>query len=917
MKPSIERAGLQKIREDLHFLMHAFRETLEGLGEEVVAASLPWIHEQAFVPEVGSPHEKPFIQAMSMSFQLLNMVEENAAAQFRRQLETAEGMAAIRGSWGETLSQWKEAGLNEEQMAELLPTLDIMPVLTAHPTEAKRVTVLAIHRELYLLLVKRENTVWAPSEQQALRTAIKALLERWWRTGEIYLEKPDLESERNNVMHYFTRVFPLALKQSDERLKAAWQEQDLNPQWLASPEAFPHLHFGSWVGGDRDGHPFVSADFTRTTLQMHRKAALGLLASALEELGAQLSLSGYAYATPARLQHALDQGVEAMGDEARQALARNPREPWRQWVNLMRLRLRHTAEFPSDEGQARPAALAYPEPAALRADLKTLRQSLQDVGAHALAETYVFPVERLVQCLGFHLARLDVRQNSQFHEKAVEQLLAAAGLAQTDFGSWEEAQRLEFLNQELTLARPFVVAGTSCGPEADKVLEYFHVIREYVQAHGHEGIGALIVSMTRSLSDLLVVYLFMREVGILHVPLQVVPLFETIGDLQASEGILGEFLAHPLTQQRLSGMAARVQEVMLGYSDSNKDGGILASRWNIFQAEQRLTAVASKQGVKLRFFHGIGGTISRGGGKVHRFLDSMPWGTLSGQIKLTVQGETIAQQYANLINATYNLEMLMAGVARQSMQPQLPGPPLEVPSEAMTHLAQLSFEHYRAFMDHPDFLTFFGQATPIDVLEQSKIGSRPSRRTGRRSLSDLRAIPWVFSWSQSRFNLTAWYGLGTALQALRREQPEAFAALKEAVHHWPFWTYTLIQVETNLLNADPEVMRAYADLVQETKAREELMRRVLEAHTTGLNEVAELLGAPAAVRRTTQLENVRLRGKALGALHALQLATLKTWRASRDTAADPAEAAPGQQDELLKQLLLLVNAVSGGLKHTG
>jgi phosphoenolpyruvate carboxylase len=370
---------------------------------------------------------------------------------------------------------------------------------------------------------------------------------------------------------------------------------------------------------------------------------------------------------------------------------------------------------------------------------------------------------------------------------------------------------------------------------------------------------------------------------------------------------------------------------MLGYSDSNKDGGILASRWHIYSAEGRLTAVAERHGVSLRFFHGTGGTISRGGGKLHRFLESMPDRSVHSGLRITVQGETIAQQYANRLTATYNLEMLLSGTLRQvalgrfcegaalgkeTLRPSNDWPnvwpnvwPLAWPHAAFEKLAALSWEQYRKLVEHPDFLTFFQQATPIDLLEHSKIGSRPARRTGKRTLADLRAIPWVFSWAQSRFHLTGWYGVGTALKRLNEEDNKSYVALQEVANRWPLLRYALIQVETNLLSADATVMQAYARMVNDEQVRATIMNLLLDEHAVGLAHIAAMLGGSAEERRETQLYNRAMRGSGLKALHALQIEYLQHWRAA-GPGSEPANAG-------LPVLLLLVNAISGGLRNTG
>ncbi|MEM7435198.1 MAG: phosphoenolpyruvate carboxylase [Myxococcota bacterium] len=898
-KEDLAAEGLEQIGGDLRYAIGSFSEALAELGETGVAASLPW----AVDTETEAEQTDGAIQALSMSFQLLNAVEENSAVHFRQGLEREFGVPSIRGSWGETFAKWAAAGISEGEMASLLPTISLRAVLTAHPTEAKRVTVLALHRELHQLLADKRDAL-TPIEEAMHREALKTLLERWWRTGEVYLEKPDIEAERNNVLHYLSHVFPRVLRASDERLKQSWLAMGFDPHALHEPESYPKLRFGSWVGGDRDGHPYVLAEVTRATLALHRSAALQLIHESLHRLAAQLSLSAISNPVPDALTNAIEAATRDLGPAADYAIRRNPNEPWRQFVNLLIARLDKTMQPDADGNDA-----AYASPDALAADLRVLRSSLLEIGGERIAEESLLPVERLVQCVGFHLAQLDIRQNSAFHDKAVCQILAASGFSDCAFDEWSEEKRLAFLNEELERNRPFLPSGTSCGPEADQVLACFRVIRETCDAHGVDPFGSLIVSMTRSLSDLLVVYLFAREVGLLDTPLQVIPLLETIGDLQTGHAILDAFLAHPVTQARRKNMSG-AQVVMLGYSDSNKDGGILASRWNIYKAERELCAVGAQHGVPIRFFHGIGGTISRGGGKYHRFIDSMPRGSLAGEMELTVQGETIAQQFANLPTATYNMEMLLSGLARNSMPTVASETASEFPVEAMQKLTDLSFEQYRRLVGHPDFIRFYSGATTIDVLEHSKIGSRPARRTGHRTLGDLRAIPWVFSWNQSRFALTGWFGVGTALKRLRETSPRDFEALQAVADTWPLLRYTMIHVETRLLNANRDVMIAFSELVEDDNVRDEFMSMLLADHDEGLRQIADLFGAPAEVRRRSQLDNVRRRSAPLAHLHRMQLDHLTRWRAVEDK--ESPESA-----RLLTRLLLLTNAIAGGLKSTG
>ncbi len=899
----LQLKGLEKIKADFHYLASLFKKMLISIGETDLAQDLPFYPENA-AQKNGHSDEK-LTQAIGICFELLNLAEENAATQYRRKAETELGLASIRGSWGETLEKWKSQNISQEEIAQKLSDIKVVPVLTAHPTEAKRVSVLSIHRELYLLLVKKENPNWSTSEKLALEQEFISLMERWWRTGEIYLQKPRLEDERSNLMHYFVNVFPEAVRLTDLRLRDAWLSMGFSEDLLEWPEQYPLIQFGSWVGGDRDGHPLVTPAFTAETLRIHRHAALNMLHKHLYELASKFSFSGQRVSLPQDFLDEITAKARLFGRLGQQALDRNPSEPFRQFLNLLLIRLDRTI---ADDHTLGPEGY-FQSAGELSKELKRLRQVLIGINAGRIAKQWLFPVERLVLCFGFHLARLDIRQNSAYHEKAITQILAASGFENSDYTGWSEQQRLTFINQELKSNRPFLVSGTSCGPEADNVLGYFHKVKNYVERYGTDGIGSLIVSMTHNLSDLLLVFLFLREVGLQHTTLPVVPLLETIDDLVAGPDILSAFLTHPVVEKQRQSIPGFTQEVMLGYSDSNKDGGILTSRWTIYKAEENLTQAARKLGVNLCFFHGRGGTISRGGGKIHRFLDSMPPGSLSGRIKMTVQGETIANQFANRLNATYNLEMFVAGTARQTLIPA-PESKDEQRYEMMDRLIAIARQTYRKLLDHPNFIDFYGTATPIDVLEQSKIGSRPARRTGQRSLDDLRSIPWVFSWSQSRFNITGWFGSGTALDTFQKEYPDDFQRLKDLVHEWPFLRYLLIQIESNLLSSNREIMSALANLVEEQTVKEEIMSLISGDFETCLQQIEVLMGSTAETRRISKLEGNKLRADALNKLHEMQLSNLVKWRVLR-------ESDPDESEDILLRLLLLVNAISVGLKSTG
>ncbi|TVP49645.1 MAG: phosphoenolpyruvate carboxylase [Mongoliibacter sp.] len=886
----------EKISTDMAFLKNCFKKVLVGLGEDKLAAILDQKLDKDLILKMGSETEEKHIQVLSIYLQLMNLVEENAAVQYRRKMEDQKGMNSIRGSWSETFERLKNKGLSEKQIKDILKQIRLSPVLTAHPTEAKRISIIELHRDLYLELVKLENTAFSKKEKDKITHEIIALLERWWRSGEVYLEKPTVKTERYNVMHYFTKVFPKILEKSDQQLELSWINSGFDSKNLNLPEDFPLVNFGSWVGGDRDGHPYVSAELTSETLLEHRKASLDLIKSKILELGSKLSFSEIRNPIPEHFRNEIKSRAEELGELGEKALKRNTLEPWRQFINLIMVKLEETEKGFSE--------FQYLNSEELKSDLKLLRNSLLEIGADKIVRQLLFPVERLVDCFGFHLVKLDIRQNSEFHDKAMEQILNKTFPDKKPFRQWSEEEKLSFINEELKSNRPFAIAGEQFGEEADKVLDCYRAVKTHTDRFGNEGIGAFIVSMTRSLRDLLTVYLLMREAGLNRKTFQVVPLFETIEDLDCSDAIMDSYLSHSEYAK------SDIQEIMLGYSDSNKDGGIIASRYNIYRTEDKLAKIAQKHNIRFRYFHGIGGTISRGGGKYHRFLESMPPGSLSGEMKLTVQGETIAQQFANLLNGTYNMEMLLSGMLQQTAYCHYPNTSDQYPLDSLQLLSGYSLNYYKKLIEHPSFIEFYGQATPIDVLELSKIGSRPSRRTGTRSLADLRAIPWVFSWSQSRFNITGWYGIGYALSKIREEQPEDYNKLLGNADSWPLLRYILIQVETNLMNAETGIMKAYGNLVENEEIKIEMINLLMEEYKRSLDEIQLMFEKPREVRRTSQMDNMKRRGNALQALHQLQIHELKSWRSIK-------ESEPEKSEILIKRLLEITTALASGLKNTG
>ena len=918
---SVTQDKLGKTYHNLEFLLDCFKEVLIDNGEEELARYIPWINKKgkATPDSITEKH----IQVYSIAFQLLNMAEENGAVKLRRKHESDKSLASVNGLWGKSLAMLKQKKITQEQIAEELCNIRIEPVLTAHPTEAKRTIVLEHHRQLYLAFLKWEDSTYTELEKSEIRREIKLILDRLWRTGEIYVEKPDLSSERSNVLHYLTTVFPDVVAILDRRLGLAWEQMGFDPELIITYTKLPKLSFGNWVGGDRDGHPLVTSEVTKETLELFRLNAFILMHRHLEKLEKNLSFTCYFKETTKPLQKRINEILEETGKQELLEKETNNREIFRFYIELLVSKL----PVEEDKGYAlriNEKPFSYVESQKLIDDLVILRDALIAFGARTIAYNDVREMVRLLQTFGFHLAHLDIRQNSKFHDAALSQLMNVASMDGDRFLTWSEEERIKFLNKELLSLRPFSYPSTKLGPEADAVISCYRVVSEHIEKYGTDALGSLIVSMTRSTSDLLIVYLLAREAGLLvqtgkgiACKLPVVPLFETIEDLQASPHILQKFLEHPITknsleyQRTLSGEKDKVQQVMIGYSDSNKDGGILASQSNLSNAQLKLVDVGKKFGARIRFFHGKGGSISRGAGPTQWFIKTLPHNSIQGDMRLTEQGETISQKYANKINAAFNLELLEAGTAGYTILHKYTQHRKNRFDKHLDYLAEKSKEFYTALISDKNFIHFFGQATPIDVIEQSKIGSRPSRRSGKRTLADLRAIPWVFSWAQSRFNITIWYGVGFALEAFYKENPEEFEYLKKMAASDTIIRYIFTNVDTSLAATDEKIFRSYATLVEDEAIRAEILDMIVKEFNRTKKMLSLLFDNSFEQRRSYHYYSNVLRAEALNDLHYDQIELLKKWRKVNS------QPQSEKSVKILTELLLTVNAIAGALRNTG
>lgn len=896
---SIRARGLETLEAEVGEVMAALREVLESAGKSQQAAALPWLGGTA---DAVNAEPGMTAEAFSIAFQLLDMVEEQVSGESRDERERALGAESEPGLWPRCLLGLKEDGFSEEEIAAVMADVRVEPVFTAHPTEAKRPSVRERHRDLYEKLLRLEEREQTEFEQSESNAEFLSALEGLWNTGEIHTERPTVERELRNALFYLREVFPETLDRVRARLAWSWERAGFSPETLASAGGGPRMRFGLWIGGDRDGHPFVTAETTRDTLAELRRQAVKLYRRELESAARRLTVSVPSHPASEALTGRIARLAAELGPAGEAIVARNSGEPWRAFAYLLR------AKLETDD------TVTVPE---LGDDFSLLRESLEAVGANRMAESLADPLLAKLETFGLHLADLDVRQNSGFHDKAMSQLLVAAGVEKGEsFASWSEVERIAFLSRELDSARPFLHPSTSAGPEADAVRDCYRVLADHLKTRG-AGLGALIVSMTRSVSDLLVVHVFAREAGLVAsgtdggaCALPVVPLFETLDDLEGAASILDAYLSHPAAQRNLAAVSADperpVQQVMLGYSDSNKDGGILASQWALRSSQSALTETGKKHGVVLRFFHGRGGTISRGAGPTNWFLRALPHGSLSGDFRMTEQGETIARKYAFPDNATYHVESLAACTTRTAVLHSRAKEETDPGLDLFPRLAAESRKAYRALLEEEGFMRFYRQATPIDALERTQMGSRPSRRTGAGSLDDLRAIPWVFSWTQARFYLPGWFGAGSALDALRQDSPDDFDRLAARMGESTFARYVFTGIETNLMSAHPELMRAYAGLVDDDELRAKFMDRIEAEFELARERISDLFPRSIEERRPRYAKTLALREEPLEILHRQQVELLREWRAS------------GSDGETLpRELIFSISAVASGLRTTG
>ena len=880
------------------------------------------------------------VRAFTAYFHLVNIAEERHRLRVLQEREGSDTM--VRESIAEAIAEAARAGAPAERVRALLSSLAVEPVFTAHPTEARRRTVLEKLRRLGQLTGALGDDRLAPRARARLLDAVREEITALWLTDEVHRLAPSVFDEVRNGLYYFEQslwdVVPRLYRAAEDALLASYPGE---------PFAVPSfLRFGSWIGGDRDGNPYVTARVTEQTLLLHKDVALGLFERDLDELQRHLSVtSGDRSSAP--LAASLEEDAAAMPDVARSADGQFAAEPYRRKLAFMRTRLRaarrlhrvrmaqvRAADSESDpeddalehahrlwgsaieaphEGDQR---VAYRTAAALRTDLTLMAESLRAEGASRLADGQLRDVRRRAEVFGFHLARLDLRQHSQVHEGVVAEILRAAGVAE-DYLSLDEDGRVAVLVRELTSPRPLVRPHTEYSPETAEALAVFDCARRMQAELGREACDVYIVSMTAGASDLLEPLLLAREAGLARLDgdavrsdLQVVPLFETIDDLDRCGELMRGLFALPVYRRHLAAWGD-LQQVMVGYSDSNKDGGFVTANWKLYEAQRALASACRDAGVRLYLFHGRGGAVGRGGGPTNRAILAQPRGTLAGRLRVTEQGEVAFARYGNQGIALRHLEQMTNAVLRASLTADAVPDPEPAWVEAMTGLADAAYAAYRATIgDDPSLMAYFHQTTPIDLVADLRIGSRPAKRKSGERLEDLRAIPWVFSWTQSRNGLPGWYGLGTAFEALRGAHGEAAVALlRRMTLDWPFFRSLLENAQMSLGRSDRAVARLYASLAAADVGPRILAVMEAEWDRTEAAILAVTGRAQILESSPVLLRSIRLRNPYVDPMSFVQVTLLRRWRGL------PPDAP--EREGVRRVLALTVNGVAAGLQNTG
>jgi len=841
------------------------------------------------------------VRAFSYFSHLANIAEDQHHIRRTRSHDIA-GDSPRPGTIARALNRAEAEGIGARALLDFFNGARVSPVLTAHPTEVRRKSTMDREIAIAALLDRRERGGLTPEEEREIDEQLRREILILWQTSMLRLTRLSVVDEVVNGLSYygytFFRELPRLYAKIEDRLRA--QEPDASLPPLAS-----FLRIGSWIGGDRDGNPFVDADVLRQTLRMQSAKVLDHYLAELNQLGSELSLSTIVVGVSDEL--------AAFAEDSPDTSAHREVEPYRRAVSLIVARLQATRAAivgPPSPGRRVEGLEPYASPDALLDDLAIIRGSLVDHGSAALTQGRLRALCRAIDCFGFHLATLDLRQNSDIHNATVDELFATVA-PDTDYPRRSEHEKIELLRKELCMLRPLRRPNWAYSEQTAKEMNILEAVRESHAIYGPRAITTSIVSNTRSVSDLLGLAVLLKEAGLItpegESAIHIVPLFETIADLRNCVRIMNRLLGIP-EYRRLVESRGGLQEVMIGYSDSNKDGGYITSGWELYKAEIGLVELFEKHGLKLRLFHGRGGSVGRGGGPSYDAILAQPAGAVNGQIRLTEQGETISSKYTNAEVGRRNLEIIASASLEASLLHPTEKPVPADYLDVMERLSAHAFAAYRSLVyETPNFNEYFRASTVINEISTLNVGSRPASRKSSGKIEDLRAIPWVFSWSQSRVLLPGWYGFGSAVRAWREEHGSGgMALLREMYADWPFFRALLSNMDMVLAKSNMAIASRYAELVPDEELRRSVFARITGERTESISALMEIFQSNNLLEGNPLLaRSIQNRFPYIDPLNHLQVALLKT---HREGATNP---------KVLRGLLITINGISAGLRNSG
>jgi phosphoenolpyruvate carboxylase len=825
-------------------------------------------------------------RAFTNYFELINLAEERERV---RALRRGEHESRLGDSLRAAVETLADEGATSEAVARVLEDVCVTPTFTAHPTEARRKTVKATLQRVSDLIKELDERRLTDKEREAKLKRLDALVESLWTTRQVRERRPEPFDESRNVHWYLANVIFDVVPQVYEELEDALEAEYDDP-----PEVPQVLDFRSWAGSDRDGNPYVTPEVTEKTLDRQRRLVIERYQETLADIAGVLSQDATRVNVNG-LPESLQTDAHAVPGVVERTNERYPDEPFRQKVAVMLERVTRV------DG-VQPGG--YEDSAAFHDELERLTEALRNAGLDDVATEYVDPLIRQVETFGFHLAALDLRDHQQMHTGALEQALSQKDI---DYTGMNEDERVEFLTDAILQDQPVLDLTDTEGldDDASRVLHRFDALADWQREYGPEAIDMYAISMTEEPSHVLEVLFLADQAGVTSLPdhagIDIVPLLETESALSGARHIMGTLFENDAYAQSLQARDG-VQEIMLGYSDSNKENGFLAANWELDRAQRRLAQITDDYGVGLRFFHGRGGSISRGGGPMNEALLALPKETISGEVKFTQQGEAIAETYGNPRVAERELkQMLNAQVRSRHAAVTKPDDPLpDHWEDAMDTMAEAARDAYRDLLETEGFVSYFEQATPITVIEQLNLGSRPASRSGERSVEDLRAIPWVFSWTQSRCIIPGWYGLGTGIQTYL-DQGGNPKVLREMYEKWPVFQTTLDNAALSLARTEMEIASEYANLAEDD-LREEFFPRIQAEYETANGHVLDITQRDDLVDRPWLRESLDRRNPYVDPLNYLQIDLLNQSH---------------RTDQVERTLRLTVKGIAAGMKNTG